>query len=346
MLAPFTAAAVDALLAEGESAHTVRSYRSALRYWAAWYWLRYRAAIALPVSVATVQQFLVDHLERKTDAGLASELPAAIDQALVNGGFKATLGAPALATVQHRLSVLSKAHQLKQVANPIQDAQVRELVAKARRAYAKRGVTPDKKAALTLEPLQAMLATCDESLRGVRDRALLLFAWASGGRRRSEVTDATLENTRKVGPRAYSYTLLRSKTNQAGELRPDSEKPILDDAADALEAWIRRAGLTQGALFRRIRRGDKIGEPLAPAAVRDIVKERAALAGLPDTFAAHSLRSGFVTEAARQNVPLGETMALTGHTSAATLIGYFRAAESARSAGARMFSTRRDSEAS
>lgn len=341
-LAPFAAAAADALLAEGESVHTVRSYQAALRYWAAWFWLRYRQRIALPVPVAAVQQFLVDHVERKTEAGLTSEMPRAIDQALVDGRFKAHLGPLALATIQHRLSVLSKAHQLNGAANPVQDAQVRELLAKARRAYAKRGVAPDKKDALTLTPLQAMLDTCDDSLRGVRDRALLLFAWASGGRRRSEVTDATLENTRKVGPRAYAFTLLRSKTNQAGDLRPDSEKPILDDAADALEAWIRRAGLMQGQIFRRIRRGDKVAEPLAPAAVRDIVKERAALAGLPDTFTAHSLRSGFVTEAARQNVPLAETMALTGHTSPVTLIGYFRAAESMRSAGARLFSVDRD----
>ena len=339
VLAPFTSAAVEALLAEGESAHTVRSYQTALRYWAAWYWLRYRQPIALPVPVAAVQQFLVDHLQRKTPAGLACEMPPVLDQALVEGGFKAKPGAPALATVLHRLSVLSKAHQLQGGSNPVQHAHVRELVAKTRRAYAKRGVRPDKKAAITLGPLQAMLITCDGSLRGVRDRALLLFAWASGGRRRSEVTDATFENTRKVGPRAYSYTLLRSKTNQDGDLRPDSEKPILDEAADALQAWIGRSGLTQGAIFRRIRRGDTIGEPLAPAAVRDIVRARAALAGLPDTFAAHSLRSGFVTEAARQNVPLAETMALTGHTSAATLVAYFRAAESARSAGARMFTS-------
>ena len=339
VLAPLAAGAAEALLAEGESPHTVRSYQTALRYWAAWYWLRYGQPIALPLQVASVQQFLVDHMERKTRAGLACELPPALDQALVAGGFKAQPGPPALATILHRVSVLSKAHQLQRVANPMQDAHVRELLAKARRAYARRGVTQDKKAALTIEPLQALLATCDDSLRGVRDRALLLFAWASGGRRRSEVTDATFENTRKVGPRAYSFTLLRSKTNQAGQLRPDSEKPILEEAADALEAWIRRSGLTQGAIFRRIRRGETIGEPLAPAAVRDIVKARAALAGLPDTYAAHSLRSGFVTEAARQNVPLAETMALTGHRSPAALMGYFRAAESARSAGARMFTS-------
>jgi integrase len=190
-----------------------------------------------------------------------------------------------------------------------------------------------------------MLATCDDSLRGVRDRALLLFAWSSGGRRRSKVTDATMENTRRIGPRAFSFTLLHSKTNQTGVQRADSEKPILDEAADALEAWIRQAGVVQGPIFRRVRRGEKVGEPLAAAAVREIVRERAGLAGLPAEFAAHSLRSGFVTEAARQNVPLGEAMALTGHASPASLIGYFRAVEARRSAGATLFRTAKASTA-
>jgi hypothetical protein len=34
--------AVDTPLAEGESDNTLRSYQSALRYWLAWFWLRYR----------------------------------------------------------------------------------------------------------------------------------------------------------------------------------------------------------------------------------------------------------------------------------------------------------------
>lgn len=58
--------------------------------------------------------------------------------------------------------------------------------------------------------------------------------------------------------------------------------------------------------------------------MRDIVKYRAQLAGLPDTFSAHSLRSGFVTEAAAQNVPLADTMAMTGHRSVASVVGYYR----------------------
>jgi len=47
---------------------------------------------------------------------------------------------------------------------------------------------------------------------------------------------------------------------------------------------------------------------LEPQAVRAIVKRRAALAGLKGDYSAHSLRSGFMTEAGRQNVPMGEAI--------------------------------------
>ena len=61
--------------------------------------------------------------------------------------------------------------------------------------------------------------------------------------------------------------------------------------------------------------------------MRLIVRARAQLAGLDPAFSAHSLRSGFVTEAAAQNIPMPETMALTGHRSPASVIGYFRQGE-------------------
>jgi hypothetical protein len=113
-LGPMAEDAVRALVAEGESENTIRSYRAALRYWAAWFGLRYAKPIALPVPVPAVIQFIVDHAERKTRTGLRCELPEAIDLALVQGGYKTALGSPALATLTHRLSVLSKVHQLNQ----------------------------------------------------------------------------------------------------------------------------------------------------------------------------------------------------------------------------------------
>jgi integrase len=64
------------------------------------------------------------------------------------------------------------------------------------------------------------------------------------------------------------------------------------------------------------------------------VKRRAALAGLQGDFSAHSLRSGFMTEAGRQNVPLADAMALTGHRSVQTAMRYFQtgAVEQSRAA--------------
>lgn len=335
-LGPLAEEAIAALLREGEAANTQSSYRGALRYWAAWFALRYHRALTLPVVPATVLQFIIDHVERLTENGLASELPAALDTILVAQGFKGKPGPFALNTVTHRLAVLSKLHTQQQQPNPCHSDTVRTLLAQTRRAYAKRGAFARRKAALTREPLEALLATCDPSLRGIRDRALLLFAWASGGRRRSEVIEATRENTHKVGERAWVYTLRHHKANQAGLDRPENDKPIVGAAADALEAWLAASAIFSGPIFRRIRKGTTVGEPLTPSAVRKIVLERCRLAGIEGDYSAHSLRSGFVTEAGRQNVPLGDTMAMTGHASVATVMRYFRAGSTSTSRAARL----------
>ena len=328
--------AIKDLLVEGESANTRASYQSALRYWHSWHLLRYGEAMALPTDVAHVLQFIVDHAERQTSTGLRCELPESVDRAPVQGGHKARMGALAHNTLVHRMAVLSKYHQSQGWPNPCQDPHVRELMSRTRKAYAKRGVLPQKKEALTKDVLSSLLATCDDSLRGQRDRALLLFAWASGGRRRSEVAQAEVRHLRQIAPGEYLYTLSHSKTNQSGVDAPDNHKPVLGAAGAALQAWLQAAGIVEGAIFRRIRKGGHVGEPLSPAAVRTIVKERCALAGVEGDFSAHSLRSGFVTEAGRRNVPLPETMALTGHHSVATVLGYFRAESALQNPAARM----------
>lgn len=335
-LSDLTRDAVHELLREGESQNTLASYRAALRYWAAWYGLRYGIAIALPLPVACVVQFVVDHVQRTTPQGLVCELPDSIDSALVAQGYKGKLGPMAHNTLVHRMAVMSKAHQLRKLTNPCQDAQVRELLSRTRKAYAKRGALPRKKSALTKDPLQAVLATCDASLRGKRDRALLLFAWASGGRRRSEVAAADMQDLRRIAPAEFVYTLAHSKTNQSGRERPENHKPVLGAAGAALQDWLQTSGIVQGRIFRRILKGGHLGGLMSPAAVRTIVQERCALAGIEGDFSAHSLRSGFVTEAGRQDVSLADTMALTGHLSIPTVMGYYRAESTVLNRGARL----------
>ncbi|MEB5965245.1 site-specific integrase [Comamonas testosteroni] len=335
-LAPEAHEAIRELMHEGESSNTRSSYQSAMRYWAAWHLLRQGQPMQLPLPVSTVLQFIIDHAQRQGSAGLIHEMPPEIDEALVAAGYKGKKGAPSHNTLVHRMAVMSKAHQVHAMPNPCQDGAVRELMSRTRKAYARRGELPQKKEALTRDVLEALLASCDDSLRGLRDRALLLFAWASGGRRRSEVASADMRFLRAVADGEFIYTLSHSKTNQSGTDTPENHKPVTGRAAAALKAWLDAARITEGPLFRRIRKGGHVAEPLNAAAVRNIVKERCALAGVQGDFSAHSLRSGFVTEAGRRNLPLADTMALTGHHSVNTVLGYFRADSALRNQAARM----------
>jgi len=324
-LAQQAADAVRELLAEAAAANTTRSYAAALRYWAGWHQARFGIEITLPVSETVAIQFLVDHIQRKNKSGLVSELPTAVDQVLVTAGLKAKLGPLKLSTVTQRVAVLSTAHKLKRLTNPCESASVRTLLSRARRASVKRGERPTKKTAITRPELEAMLATCDDSLEGLRDRALLCFGFASGGRRRSEIAAADMRDLRKTGEDGYIYRLEYSKTQQAGvtvDSTPD--KPLLGRSALALSSWLETARIHEGAIFRRIWK-NRVGPALLPGSVATIVKRRAALAGLKGDFGAHSLRSGFVTEAGKQGVPLPAVMAMTEHRSVASVIGYFQA---------------------
>jgi hypothetical protein len=56
------------------------------------------------------------------------------------------------------------------VTNPTRDPTVQELVSRIRRAHAARGAVPARKAALTRDPLEAMLSTCTDGLTGLRSR--------------------------------------------------------------------------------------------------------------------------------------------------------------------------------
>lgn len=335
-LAQQAAHAVRELLAEAAAANTTRSYATALRYWAGWHLGRFGTELTLPVNESVVIQFLVDHIQRKGKAGLVSEMPPTLDQALVAAGLKAKIGPLKLSTVVQRVAVLSTAHKLKRLANPCELPSVRTVLSRARRASVKRGERPTKKTAITRPELEAMLATCDDSLEGLRDRALLCFGFASGGRRRSEIAAADMRDLRKASEDGYIYRLEHSKTQQSGA-KADStpDKPILGRSAAALAAWLEAAGIEQGAIFRRIWK-ERVGPALLPGSVAAIVKRRARLADLDGDFGAHSLRSGFVTEAGRQGVPLPAVMAMTEHRSVASVVGYFQAGAAEDNPAARL----------
>jgi integrase len=344
--------AVAAFFHEGFSRNTARTYKTALQYWGAWHALRYGETITSPVSSAVVIQFIVDHLRHHpgvpapeltpyTSSSKLTQhlLPLAIDQLLVKRGYKSKLGPWSMATVQTRLAALSKAHEhliansahlmLGPEVNPMRDPRVRQLISAARRASARRGREPSRPVAATRQVMEALLATCGDDLIGRRDRALLLFGWASGGRRRSEITAATFENVRR-DQEGFVYHLGRSKSHQRVRRDPKQMKPIRGAAAEALETWMSALlefRITQGPIFRRIR-NDRIAEPLKDAAVREIIRRRARMSDQPlGELSAHSLRSGFVAEAGKRGISLAETMAMTGHRSVQTVMGYYQSEE-------------------
>lgn len=317
-------AAASAFVAAGTAANTVRSYRSALAYWAGWLQLRYgRSLESGPLADTVAVQFILDHLARPEAGDWLYLLPATLDAALVDVGVKAKLGALSYNTVRHRLAVLAKWHALQNWPSPTEAAAVKTLLREARKAQARQGLTVRKKTAAMREPLEAMLATCTDGVRGLRDRALLLLAWSGGGRRRSEVVGLQVGDIRQLDADTWLYALGTTKTETEGVRR---EKPLRGPAVQALKAWLSAAPANSGPLFRRIYRGGRVGTAgLSSDQVARIVKRRAQLADLEGDWAAHSLRSGFVTEAGRQGVPLGEVMAMTEHRSVTTAMGYFQA---------------------
>lgn len=330
---------VEAFLYEGQSRNTLRAVEGTIRYWKAWFEIRYQQQFRLPVTPETVIQFIVDHLEHiRPDGSVGNDLPLELDRELVHLGVKSSLGARSLNTVTHRIAMLSSVHRMKKLSSPAKHENVLELIRRIRRGYAARGIQATRKTALTKPLLQALLDTCDDSLTGIRDRALLLFAFASGGRRRSEVAEAIIENLNVVSADGYSYRLGRSKTDQTGEAHTaGAYKPVFGAAASALKNWLAVSGVKEGFIFRRIRRRQVTSEGLSGDAIALIVKRHTAQARLRGDFSGHSLRSGFVTEAGRQRVPLGEVMAMTGHRSAQTALRYFQPGEMQSTLAARIF---------
>jgi integrase len=161
----------------------------------------------------------------------------------------------------------------------------------------------------------------------VRDKALLLTAFASGGRRRSEIARLRLEQIVREPPApldpgdpnsealpCLSILLGRTKTGSADE---EFRVLLIGPPVLALQAWIETAKIAKGPLFRAIDRwGTLQDKALTPQAVNLILKARCVQAGLDaSAFSAHGLRSGFLTEAARRGVPMPEAMRQSQHRS-------------------------------
>jgi site-specific recombinase XerD len=168
------------------------------------------------------------------------------------------------------------------------------------------------------------------SLRELRNRAILLLGFA-GAFRRSELVALNVEDIEETAA-GMLVTLRRSKTDQEGlGRRVAIPRGELACPVAALRAWLDAAGITEGAIFRRIinKKSQRVTDRrLAARNVAAIVKQGAERLGFdPSTFAGHSLRAGFVTSAVKRGANLIKITDVTGHRSLEMLRTYSRDAE-------------------
>jgi len=189
------------------------------------------------------------------------------------------------------------------------------------------GKPPDRKQAACGDVVRDVLcAIAGEDLRCVRDRALLAFGLASC-LRRSELVALRLDDLTRV-PEGLRVRISRSKTDQEGKgaVIAVPEGRCLWPVA-RLDAWIERAGIADGFLFRRLSRsGDRaLPAPMSDRAVARTVQARVAAAGYdPALFAGHSLRAGFLTSAARAGASVFKMQEQSRHKSIQVLSTYVR----------------------
>lgn len=240
---------------------------------------------------------------------------------LADAGYKPS-------TIQVRLSAITFVHERKYAGNPnyvnpAQSEMVSVVMSGIRREL--RG-SASRKDPITRSELNKMIDELPHDLHGMRDRAIMLLGFA-GALRRSEIVSLDVKHVRFTS-KGMTITLPYSKTDQAGEGMSKTMTRSKGKLCPvkALEAWITEAGIDRGPIFRGI---DKWGHVrntrLSDRAIAIIVKQAAEMAGLGAfDFSGHSLRAGFVTQAADDGLQEWMIQKVTGHKSADVLRRYIR----------------------
>ena len=338
------------LAREGMGENTLRALASDLAYLEAWALAATGAPLAWPAAEALALKFVAHHLwdPGKREVDNRHGMPADVGDALRANGLLRTKGPHAPDTVRRRLASWSTMHRWRGLEGPFASPALRSALRLAVRASGRPRRRKSERA-VTRDILDRLTATCrSNELVGVRDLAILMAAFGSGGRRRSEIAGLRLEQLRDDPPvlsdptdptstplPCLSVRLGRTKTTEAND---DAKALMIGPPAAALKAWIARAKIARGPVFRAIDRWGTLEErALSPQSVNLIVKRRCAAAGLdPREFSAHGLRSGYLAEASRQGVSLPEAMQQSQHRSVQQAASYYNDADRTEGKAARL----------
>ncbi|MRX36929.1 site-specific integrase [Aminobacter sp. MDW-2] len=272
------------------SANTRRAYAADWKHFASW--CRRQGFALMPPDPQTVGLYITA-LASGSAAGATS-------------GDKKSV-----ATIERRLSALS--WNFAQRGQPL-DRKDRHIATVMAGILNKHAAPPRQKEAVLPEDLIAMLETLDRgTLRGLRDRAMLLLGFA-GGLRRSEIVGLDVGRDQTEDSSGWVEILdkgmlvtLRGKTGwrevEVGRGSSDATCPVV-----ALETWLKFARIAHGPLFRRVTgKGKAVGaDRLNDQEVARLVKRTALAAGVRSDlaegergklFAGHSLRAGLASSA-------------------------------------------------
>lgn len=314
-------AALTDLYRRGTPPNTLRAWERDLAYIAAWKMAAFGRPLAWPEDEKVALRFILDHAQ-----DLSEKLGPAQDVALdlIAIGLRVALACPAPATLDRRIASWQAFHRMRNLTSPFSSPLVQQARQKARRANARPRI-PKSPKPVTRDVLEALLATCDDNNRGIRDRAMLMLAFASGGRRRSEVTALNVDD---IGRDDFTtkgllwIRLLETKTTKKDQA---PKLPLKGRPARAVVHWLEVTGMSEGPLFRPVSTSDRpLPRRLAPDALRTVLRYRLELAGFPVDFATpHGLRAGFLTQAALDGAPLAAAMKLSLHRSAVQAQKYY-----------------------
>jgi len=299
---------------------------------------------ALPVELTATLELAADFAKnskaKATQAAYASDfrifevwcarcqldaLPATAESLCAFLADEAAAGRRA-STLGRRLAAIRYFHRTAGYDTPTGDEKVKAVLSGIRRTI---GAAPVRKRAATSDLVLSMVPRGD-SLRELRNRAVLLLGFA-GAFRRSELVALNVDDLEETAE-GLLVTLRRSKTDQEGfGRRVAIPRGEIACPVAALRAWLDAAGISEGAIFRRIfnKRTQRMTDRrLAPRNVARIIKQGAARLGFdPSTFAGHSLRAGFVTSAVKRGANLIKITDVTGHRSLEMLKTYSRDTE-------------------
>jgi len=186
-----------------------------------------------------------------------------------------------VATIEQAFAAIAAAHRAAGHPNPRDNASVAAVAAGIRRDL---GVAQVQKAPVLTDDLRRMVGGLPATLKGARDRALLLLGFA-GGFRRSELVALNARDLTFDAEGRLTVVLRRSKTDQEGAGRkigvPFGSNPRTCPVR-AVKAWLAKLPATYaGPVFQGLTRHATLtGVRLAGGDVARIVKATVKAAGL------------------------------------------------------------------